>query len=401
MSIQLGLSFGMAPLLLLLFHQLSLIAPLANLVAIPVIGLIVVPMALFGLCLFALGLTEWALLAFEYALIVIDFLWSALQFLAASKWAIWQPPSISIWALVFASVGIALLFCRPSFPARLTAVLWFVPLLFSQPEKPDHGAFKYTMLEVGHGLASVVETRNHALVYDTGPKFRGGMDAGKTVVVPYLKSRGIQHIDKLIISHPHIDHAGGYHAINSVFNINHLLAGVPDKTPAKTPDKTDGTLTAEQCLGGQQWLWDGVLFEVLWPLKNHFMKGNNASCVFMISSKFGSLLLTGDIESPAEKILVATYGNRLGADILQVPHQGSKTSSSTQFLEQVNPQLALLSSGYLNRFGHPHKVISQRYAMREIPLINTAYSGALTIHFDHTQQRLKHRDLLNGYWFGL
>ena len=156
-------------------------------------------------------------------LIAIDHVWSVLQFLADANWSVWQPPSVPIWALMFAAVGAALLFFRPPFPARFTAVLWFLPLLFFQPEKPGDGAFKYTMLEVGHGLASVVETQNHTLVYDTGPKFNGGMDAGKTVVVPYLKSRGIRSIDKLIISHEHSDHAGGYRAINSVFNIDHFL----------------------------------------------------------------------------------------------------------------------------------------------------------------------------------
>ncbi len=394
LSIQLGLSFGMAPLLLLLFHQVSLIAPLANLLAIPVIGLVVVPVALFGLCLFAFGLPEWALLIFESTLVVIDSLWSVLQFLADTDWSIWQPPLIIFWALMLATVGVVLLFFRSSFPARLTAVLWLLPLLFSQPEKPDYGAFKYTMLEVGHGLASVVETQNHTLVYDTGPRFKGGMDAGKVVVVPYLKSRGIRHIDKLIISHQHIDHAGGYQAINNVFNIVHLLAGVPDKI-----NHRQGKL--EKCLGGQKWHWDGVLFEMLWPLNNDFAKGNNASCVLKISSKFGALLLTGDIESRAEKMLVAAHGDRLGADVLQVPHQGSKTSSTVQFLNRVKPKLALLSTGYLNRFGHPHEVISQRYAIRQIRLINTAYAGALTIDFDHTQQQSSHRDSLHGYWFNL
>ena len=395
-SMQLGLSFGMAPLLLLLFHQLSVIAPLANLVAIPVVGLVVVPVALFGLCLFAVGLPELALLVFEYALIGIGHLWLVLQFLADTNWAVWQPPSKPFWMLMAAVIGIALWFFRPAFPARLSAVLWFLPLFFSQPEKPVHGAFRYTMLEVGQGLASVVETQNYTLVYDTGPRFRSGMDMGKTVVVPYLKARGIHNIDKLIISHQHNDHVGGYQSISNAFNIDHLLAGVPNKIPASANHK----LRAGKCLGGQKWHWDGVQFEILWPLNDDFANGNNASCVLMISSKFGAVLLTGDIEMQVEKILVSIYGDRLGADILQVPHQGSKTSSSTQFLDLVNPKLALLSAGYLNRFGHPHKIISQRYAMRQIPLINTAYTGALTVEINYPQQPRKHRDSLTGYWFG-
>lgn len=392
LSIQLSLSFAMAPLLLLLFHQLSLVSPLANLLAIPVIGVVVVPVALFGLCLFALGFPEAALLVFEYVLIVIAQLHSVLQFLADANWAVWQPPVPPIWALLLATVGTALLFFRTAFPARLSALLWFLPLLFFQPEPLGHGAFKYTMLEVGHGLASVVETRNHTLVYDAGPKFAGGMDAGASIVAPYLKSRGISNIDKLIISHEHSDHAGGYRALSDTFTIAHFLAGAPGKME-RTP------LTAQKCRSGQTWLWDGVRFEILWPLNDDFAQGNNASCVLKISSEFGSLLLTGDIESRAEKMLVARHGERLASDILQVPHQGSKTSSTTTFLNRVKPKLALVSSGYLNQFGHPHKVAAERYRLRQIPLINTAYSGALTINFDHTRQQLNHRRSLNGYWF--
>lgn len=399
-SIQLGLSFGMAPLLLLLFNQLSLAAPLANFIAIPVIGLVVVPVALFGLCLFALGFSEWALIVFEYALIAIKYVWFILAYLGDANWSVWQPPSTPVWALLLAAVGAALVFFRPAFPARLTAILWFLPLLFYQPEKPSQGAFKYTMLEVGHGLASVVETQNHTLVYDTGPRFNVQVDAGKTVVVPYLKSRGISSIDKLIISHEHIDHSGGYHAINSEFNIAHFLSGAPDKTTNTITNATNITpLTAQRCLDGQQWRWDGVLFEILWPPNNEFTKGNNASCVIRVSSRFGSILLTGDIERLAEKMLVATHGNRLGTDILQVPHQGSKTSSTPAFLDAVKPKLALVSTGYLNRFDHPHKIISQRYATRQIPMLDTAYRGAITVNFDQTQQQLNHRNWLNGYWF--
>jgi competence protein ComEC len=395
-SIQLGLSFGLAPLLLLMFNQLSIIAPLANLIAIPVIGFVAVPVALVGLCLFALGLPGWSLVVFKAVLFVLEQLWRILKFMANTDWAIWQPPSAPIWILLPAAVGTMLLFFRPAFPARFTAVAWFLPLLFFQPSRPEHGEFQYTMLDVGHGLASVVETRTRTLVFDTGPRFEGGLDAGKTVVVPYLKSRGIRNIDTLVISHEHMDHSGGFQAIRNEMEIDRLLSGVP-------AEFTSSHLPAEQCRQGQKWLWDGVQFEILWPLngksENRFQSGNNASCVLKISSGYGSLLLTADIEKEAEKRLVADYPEKLSSDVLQVPHQGSKTSSTARFLAAVDPASAVVSTGYLNRFGHPHDVVSNRYASRNLPLTNTAYTGAVSILFARKPRQVNHRDTLTGYWF--
>jgi competence protein ComEC len=400
-SIQLGLSFGLAPLLLLMFNQLSIIAPLANLIAIPVIGFVAVPLALVGLCLFALGMQDWSLLVFKVVLVVIEQLWRILQILADTDWAIWRPPSAPTWILLLAGVGTVLLFFRPAFPARFTAVAWFLPLLFFQPSRPGYGEFKYTMLDVGHGLASVVETGTHTLVFDTGPRFEGGLDSGKTVVVPYLKSRGIRNIDTLVISHEHMDHSGGFQAISDELEIDRLLSGVPDEF-------TSSRLRAEQCSQGQKWNWDGVEFEILWPMKavpaSRFQSGNNASCVLRVSSIYGSLLLTADIEKEAEKLLVAGYPEKLSSDVLQVPHQGSKTSSTAVFLDAVAPFRALVSTGYLNRFGHPHDVVSKRYDSRNLAMTNTAFTGAVSILFGrdqsaHDLRQVNHRDTLTGYWF--
>ncbi len=392
LSVQLGLSLGLAPLLLLLFNQVSIIAPLANLIAIPVIGFIVVPVALIGLFLFALGMDTGVLLIFQFSLKTIEYLWFVLRFLGDANWSVWQPSAAPLWILMAAAMGMLLLLLRAAFPARITAIAWLLPLFLFRPEKPDHGAFRYTLLEVGHGLASVVETRNHVLVYDTGPKFRGGLDAGKTVVVPYLKARGISGIDTLIISHEHDDHAGGFAAVDQAFRIDRVMSGVPDQFPG-----------ADKCRSGQTWDWDGINFKILWPMADFagkkYATGNNASCVLKISSQYGTLLLTADIEKAAESKLVQHTPHQLPGDVIQIPHQGSKTSSTMAFLTSVKPKLAVLSTGYLNRFGHPHQPVSGRYRKLQVPVINTAYSGAITVHFDRTFRTEAHRDTLRGYWF--
>ncbi len=387
-SLQLVLSFGMAPLLLLLFQKLSLIAPVANLIAIPVIGIIVVPLGLIGLGLLSLGFQDLALILFEGALICIDYLWIVLEFLGTMEWSIWQPPAAPTWMMAFAVVGLLFLFLGPTFPGRITAILWVLPLMAFQPQKLNMGTFRYTMLDVGHGLASVIETRNHVLIYDAGPNFRGGMDTGKSIVIPYLYSRGISTIDTIIISHGHNDHIGGYRSIVEEFEITRQLFGEPSTDP-----------DVSQCRSGQRWVWDGVKFEVLWPNEIVNEGGNNASCVLKVSSLHGSILITGDIEARVERKLIAEQSIKLNSDVIQVPHQGSKTSSTRSFVWAVNPDLALLSTGYLNRFHHPHESVSRRYSEMGIDALNTAFDGSISVVFAAQRIVTVRRKLLTGYWF--
>ncbi|MGI9310895.1 MAG: DNA internalization-related competence protein ComEC/Rec2 [bacterium] len=377
-AVQAVLFIGMAPLLVALFQRVSLVAPLANMIAIPMIGLIAVPLALFGLLLYALGLAPAAAFLFDAALTVINALWALLEWLSASAWAVWRQPSPPLWSLPLAAIGAALLLAPRAMPARWSGLLWMLPLLAPTPSQIAPGEYRYTMLEVGHGLASVVQTRNHLLVYDVGPSFANGLDAGEAIVAPFLQQLGARRIDALVVSHGDNDHSGGQRALLARFDAARVLASAPQ-----------GIAGARTCRAGQRWTWDGVRFEMLSPRGAHDQslgklhaphRGNEDSCVLKVQSEFGALLLTGDIGKPTEAKLAA-LGSGIAADVLQVPHHGSKTSSTEVFLRQVKPAVALNSIGYLNRYRHPHDDVRERYARLRIPLYNTADEGAITVSF--------------------
>ena len=392
LSMQLALGVGMGPLVVLLFNQVSIISPLANLLAVPVISLAVVPVGLIGLIMFLAGSESAALWFFEFALVIFSYLWEVLEYLGTLSWSAWKPSNVPGPVLLAPLAGMATWLIRPLRFRTLVCAAWFVPLLVFQPQKVEPGHFTYTMLDVGQGLAGVVETRNHVLVYDTGPAYPGGFDAGESVVVPYLRSRGLDRIDILLISHQHNDHAGGFGAVRRVFEPAKILSGVPSQIPGSI-----------KCRAGQVWQWDGVTFEVLWPNSSAdndgYVHGNNASCVIRVSGGENSLLLTGDIEAEVEKALVQRYPGQLRSTVLQVPHQGSRTSSTWQFLKQVQPRFALISAGYLNRFGHPHPDIVARYKVLEVTHANTAHRGAITVTWSPRLRVWRYRDNLRGYWY--
>jgi len=375
--IQLILFVGMAPLLLALFHRVSLAAPFANLVAIPVIGMGAVPAALAGLALLAAGFESAASWAFNAAAAVIDALWVFLDWCAAQPWAVWRRPAPAWWSVPLAALGAALLLAPRALPARRTGWLWFVPLLAAPGAGLDgdalgRGEFHYTMLEVGHGLATVVQTQSRVLLYDAGPRFSGGFDTGESVVVPFLNQLRARDLDALVVSHGDNDHSGGHRAVLAQFAAGRVLSS----TPALI-----ASAGGESCRAGQRWEWDGVVFEMLWPPADTAgLSGNDASCVLRVSSPFGALLLTGDIGRPAEAALVRARV-ALAADILQAPHHGSKTSSTEAFLARVNPQIALASIGHLNRYAHPHESVRARYEHRGIPLYHTANEGGISASF--------------------
>ncbi len=387
-AVQGALFVGMAPLLLILFQRLSLVAPLANLVAIPVVCLAAVPLALLGLLLFMLGLEGAAALAFSASLWVLNALWGLLEWLAALPWAVWMQPAPPLWSLPLAAIGILLLLAPRAMPARWLGLLWVLPLISavlsgggaSSGDAPlAAGEYRFTTLEIGHGLASVVQTSRHVLVYDTGPKFPGGLDAGASVVAPFLRSQNAAAIDMLIISHGDLDHIGGHMAVLAQFDAADILTSVPNKVANSTA-----------CRAGQHWVWDGVVFDMLAPSgsgaklrKNSPARpvvGNDASCVLRITSPYGTALLTGDIGRATEHYLVRS-GLNIAADVLQAPHHGSKTSSTGIFLNHVQPRIAIASTGYLNRYRHPHRVVRKRYLARRIPLYNTADEGAISVFF--------------------
>lgn len=368
---QLIVTIALLPLTLLFFQQFSLTTLVANMLAMPGVCLVVVPLSLLGaLCLsFSNCFGGWILWLSAKLLYIV---WWWLALVANFSWSSWYHPIYNWWILIAASVGVLLLFAPRGFPVRCLGVVWLLPLFFYTPAKPKPGEVWFTLLDVGQGLSAVVQTANHLLLYDTGPKFLEH-DVGMTTVIPYLRLQGAKIIDVMVVSHGDADHSGGAESILKALPVNTILTSVPAKFYPRV---------AQACVAGQHWQWDGVDFQVLSPPSNAALSGNEASCVVKITQGAKSILLTGDIEHDGEDLLVKNYGANLKSTVLVAPHHGSATSSTQTLIDFVQPKYTLFPIGYKNRFHFPHKKIIARYTASGARLLNTAQEGAITFKFD-------------------
>jgi competence protein ComEC len=368
-KIHLVSAVGLSPLLLLYFQQVSLIAPLANLVAVPVVSLVIVPLSLCG-SLLMLILPQPGIAVLGVGAFALEMLWHYLEWLAALPFAQWSSIEPSILILAVAAAGLLLFFAPRGIPARWLAVPMLLPLVFSPVNPPFSGRFRFTLLDVGQGLAAVVETENRTLVFDTGARFSDRFNMGAAVVAPFLRSRNIHLIDRLVVSHADNDHLGGARSLNRLFPIDRI-----DTSTAKSIDWR----TVTECKAGQSWNWDGVDFRMLAPFDQHSDRRNDNSCVLKVSSGSHSILLTGDIEKNTEVELVERYGPLLASDYLVVAHHGSNTSSTARFLEAVRPKYALIPAGYRNRYGFPRPEVVERLVRVGAKIFTTAESGAISL----------------------
>lgn len=368
-KIQLVTAVGLMPLLLLYFQQVSVIAPLANLVAVPTVSLLVVPVCLLGGILILL-FPNVGSVVLSIGADILELLWRYLQWLSELPIAQWTGGQPSVFVLVLAALALLLLFAPRGVPGRLLAIPMMLPLVFMPSGKPAVGALHFTLLDVGQGLAAVVETANHTLVFDTGARYSKRFDMGSAVVAPFLRNRNITRIDSLVISHADNDHIGGAQSLSQMFPIDRILSS------RKT---SIDWAPADDCKAGQIWHWDGVFFEMLAPLTKFSGQRNENSCVLKIQSPYGNILLTGDIEKGTEAVLVERYGKKMRSDYLVVAHHGSNTSSTIDFLRAVNPQYALVPAGYRNRYRFPRPEVIQRLQKIGAKIYNTANSGAILI----------------------
>ena len=358
---------GLLPVMLVYFHQISLAAPLVNILAIPFIGLLVVPLSLMAMVMMWL----WPACAFLMLLAVDYLLEGYLYFLQVFidlvPVDVLKLPSQSLVAMAF----ILLLVWLVQFASRLwqkgVALILLPIILFWPKPKLATGGLTLTVLDVGQGLAVVAATRNHTLIYDVGPAFSRRFDAGSDVVIPYLQNRNIGSLDAVIISHADADHAGGLAGVVKNFPAANYLGSDTDIFPAE--------LSAVRCRAGSSWSWDDVHFTIIHPDSSAYGR-NNGSCVLKITAGARSVLIPGDIERLVETFLVER--ENLEADILIAPHHGSRTSSSSLFIAAVQQEFVVFSSGYLNRFGHPAAEVVNRYEETSSRLLNTAESGAVT-----------------------
>jgi competence protein ComEC len=366
-------ALGLLPLLLWLFQKASLVSPLANLVAVPWVSLVTVPLTLTGTLLLPLlpFLAKGLLVLSSESL---DLLWGLLAWLSHFDLAQWHQTLPPAWAVVCAVMGAGWLLTPRGLPARWLGVVWLLPLFVARPAPLAAGEAEFTLLDVGQGLAAVVQTRSHVVVFDTGPRFRSGFNTGEAVVAPFLRARGIGRVDLLVVSHGDNDHRGGVPGLVAEMPVTHMESSVPQLLSA---------FAAAPCVAGEHWQWDGVRFAMLHPGRRHFRgdgKGNNRSCVLRVDAGDDSVLLSGDIERGAERYLVNTMPAALDADVLVVPHHGSRTSSSAGFVTAVAPRFALFPVGYRNRYGFPKPQIVARYRRHGARLLDTARHGAIDLH---------------------
>ncbi|NJD25338.1 MAG: DNA internalization-related competence protein ComEC/Rec2 [Betaproteobacteria bacterium] len=361
--VQWAATLASLPVLLLVFQQFSLVSPLANALAIPVISFVVTPLALFGALL-----PWWPVLALAHT--VMDGLMLFLGWCAA--WPVWNAPAPPLWAALAAAFGVAVLLLPRGVPGRLLGAILLLPVLFWPAERPPPGEARITVLDVGQGLATVVRTHAHTLVYDPGPLYSAESDAGQRVVVPYLRALGIDRVDVLMITHRDSDHAGGSASVRSALAVGRIVAST-------------GEPGSEPCRAGQAWEWDAVRFTVLHPAAEdygHERKANNLSCVLRVEAGGQAMLLTSDIEARDEAALLARDRAALAADVLLVPHHGSGTSSTPDFLAAVDAREAVIPAGYRNRFGHPRPAVVERLAAAGTRLWRTDRDGAVSIRMD-------------------
>lgn len=416
--IQAVITFGLAPLTVVLFQQISLIGPIANAVAIPVVSFIVTPLALLGAATITTPLGP-PLLWLAQA--VIAKLMQFINPLAQWTGALWTLPAAPVWMAAWASLGLLWMWGPPRWPARWVAWTLCLPLLTYRPPMPPAGGWRLTALDVGQGSALLFETGNKRLLFDTGPRIGTQSDAGERVVVPYLRAQSIRQLDALVVSHEDADHAGGVEAV---------LRAVPTGTMwssggeylASVTGVDDSPQQRQLCRNAVEWRWQGWRLRFLQPTAeqaNHASSRNARSCVLLIEpdlqsikqhetaplhvgtpSGMGAILLTGDIEAAQERLLVAD--GLTPVDILAVPHHGSRTSSSASFIAATQPRVALMQLGHLNRYRHPAREVQARWESSGARVYRSDRDGAVQISYvpgnPGALKVVNARDLRRRYW---
>ena len=363
-------TLGLAPLTLIFFQQVSLVGFVANLFAIPIVTLVITPLALLGTLVVPLwGVGAW----------VVQGLVAALGWLGSVPGAVWTVAAAPTWAQLAGLLGAVLLVLPLPWRIRALAPLLALPLMLPPRTLPADGTFDVTALDVGQGTAVVVRTHDHVMVYDAGPQYSRDSDAGQRVLLPFLRGSGVGRIDRLVLSHRDNDHTGGARALVTALPVDDLLSSLEASHPllglAARPSR---------CVAGQAWTWDGVRFDVLQPRAAAYeraAKPNALSCVVRVSTAARSILLAGDVERSEEAGLVADWGAALRSDVLIAPHHGSRTSSSAVFLDALQPATAVFQAGYRSRFGHPAPDVLERYRERGIAIVVSPACGAW--HWSH------------------
>jgi competence protein ComEC len=370
--VHVAMSVGLAPLLVVFFSQHPLVGPLANLLAVPWVSFVVVPLTLAGTILLeVLPFAGYWLL--RGALLALELAWRALQPLAAFDWASLVVPYPSLPVAACAGIGAIILLAPRGLPARALGLVWMAPLFLQAAPRPQPGEFWLTVLDVGQGLGSVVQTHTRTLVFDTGPVYSDRFDTGDAVIVPYLHHGGVTSIDRMVVSHGDIDHSGGAESVLKRMAVASVMSSEP--LPIN-----HARVTA--CRDGQSWVWDNVEFRLLSPSAELPGDDNDASCVLSVRGRAGGVLLTGDIEAGAESALLERHATALRHDVMVAPHHGSASSSTQPFIAAVQPRFVVFPVGYRNRWRFPAAAVVERYRRVAAEIYRTDTDGAVTLRIE-------------------
>jgi competence protein ComEC len=393
-AVQCYLGFALFPISLLFFSQASIISPVVNLIAIPLVSFVLLPLLLVTqvMFLFDLAISDPMFTSLDK---MFYWLWWGLQQFAEFEYSSLQFTP-RILGVISYELGLFMLVQFKGMPTRHLAWVLLAGLFLIKEPQLSQGQMRLTVLDVGQGLAQVIETKNHVLIYDAGVRSPSGFNTGDAVVLPYLKLHSIPKVDLAIVSHNDNDHSGGMHSLISHGTITDLMV-------SNRPELYDFEHT-RLCRAGNEWQWDGVDFKILHPPIIWQSNDNNRSCVLQINHAAGKILVTGDIEKSAEEWLISQYGDNLASDIIIAPHHGSKSSSSYRFVDLVHPQTVVFSAGYRNRYGFPHATITQRYEEIGAQLVDTVRQGAVTFLFDANeglQMQTGYRQGSKRYWHSI
>lgn len=365
---QLVLLMGLLPLVALSFARVSLAAPLINALAVPLFSFATVPLALAGLLLDgpAAGLGDLALRAAAATIGWLEALIAAAARHDAAAFAVADPAGI---AWLYLLLPLAWVVLPSGWPARRVAWLALPALMLWRPAPPPEGCADVVTLDVGQGLAVFVRTRDRTLLYDTGPAYRDGGSAAERIILPYLAGRGVRRLDRIVISHADLDHAGGLHVLARFMS--------PDEVLSPEPLPWSGR-PLRPCVAGVQWSWNEVRFSVLHPAIAGAGKRNDSSCVLLVEAGERRALLAGDIEAAAEAALVRA---RIlpPVDVTTVPHHGSRTSSTAPFIRSLDADYAVVSAAHGNRWGFPKPDVVARWQSHGATVLTTAGSGAISM----------------------
>ena len=397
--IQLSLTVLLLPISAVFFQQISVVALFANIVAVPWMSFLSIPLCLMSVLVMPVSETLsqfFIMLSLES----VQILWHYLTYLSTKPWAVIALSNLKVHLLVIGGLlSIIFLFFQPQFTFKLKYiqknkmmlailccfVIFSIVLAFVENSNKKLKNWELVVFDVGQGLSVLIQRDHKAILYDTGASYDSGFNMIDSVVLPYIQHSGVQQLDKVVISHSDNDHAGGLDVLQQSIVIKELIYNANSKKKYR-------------CLQGESFHWQGLTFEMLWPDKAVY-KENDDSCVLLITDGKHKVLLTGDISKKIEGQLIQQYP-QLQADVLIVPHHGSKTSSSDAFVSQVNPTLVIVSAGFLNRWHMPVSEVTNRYQEKDIQLLNTAESGQIIINFSEKGKvKQTYHENLWPFWF--